>query len=258
MTDEGSEGPPHDPMATGLPMGAAAPVGDGVANVVGASPSDRPPERGELHIVERRSWKTWQLVLAVIIAAVLGMAFNGASGSATTSAGSSGSGSGSYKLPAPSGSATTTAPASGKLGATTTTAAGGATTTTAAGAVATTVAGGATTTTAAGGTTAATGPATVLVPATQLTGNWTSPAFNIAGGTWNIGWAFQCASTASTPTFEVFVVDNGASPGATPAVTSAVTQGQSVTPQASTGSQQIVVRSPAGCRWVVKVTGFSG
>ena len=125
--------------------------------------------------------------------------------------------------------------------------------------------GGATTTTVAGGATTTTstvpvvvGPATVLVPATQLTGNWTSPTFNIAGGTWNIGWAFACDPVpAQTPTFAVFVVNAGASPGTTPAVTSTAPSGQSVTPQTTTGSQQIVVQSPAGCRWVVKVTGSS-
>ena len=98
----------------------------------------------------------------------------------------------------------------------------------------------------------------MLVPATQLTGDWTSPVFNIAGGTWNIGWAFACSPVpASTPTFEVFVVNTGASPGPSPAVTSSAPSGQSVAPQTTTGSQQIDVRAPAGCRWAVKVTGSS-
>ena len=129
----------------------------------------------------------------------------------------------------------------------------------------TTTAGGsdsATSTTTAGGSSgsspATLAPATVLVPATQLTGDWTSPVFTIAGGTWNIGWAFACSpAPAATPTFAVFVVDTGASPGPSPAVTSSAPSGQSVAPQTTTGSQQIDVRAPTGCRWAVKVTGSS-
>jgi hypothetical protein len=63
---------------------------------------------------------------------------------------------------------------------------------------------------------------------------------------------------SATPTFQIFVVNSGASPGATPAVTSAAASGQSVTPQTTTGSQQLIVQTSASCRWAVKVTGFSG
>jgi hypothetical protein len=54
------------------------------------------------------------------------------------------------------------------------------------------------------------------------------------------------------------VVTAGGTPSGTPAVTSAAASGQSVTPQSSLGSQQIVVQASAACRWAVKVTGFSG
>lgn len=222
---------------------------------------DYQPEKGDLKIKERRAWKTWQLVAAMVVAAVFGMWFNGNAGSRSGT--SSGSGS-TYKLP-PASSPATTVPSGASSGAsaassTTTTAAGGATTTTATGGTTTTTAAGG----AAGGSTAtsstvAAGPATVLIPATQLSGNWTSPAFNIAAGTWNIGWAFQCVPVPSTtPTFQIFVVDNGAAPGSTPAVTSSTGSGNSVTPQTSAGSQQIIVQTSAACRWAVKVTGFSG
>ena len=230
---------------------------------------DTRPEPGSLHLKGGRSWKTWQLVVAVIVAAVVGMWFNGSTGSATSA--SSGSGGGAYKLPAPSAPAGSPTTVAGSNSTSTTTAggSGGAiSTTTAAGgsgsSTSTTTAGGSgssTSTTTAGGSAsspAALAPASVLVPATQLTGDWTSPVFNIAGGTWNIGWAFACSPVpASTPTFEVFVVNTGASPGPSPAVTSSAASGQSVTPQTSTGSQQIDVRAPAGCRWAVKVTGSS-
>ena len=237
-------------------------AGGGTEVDTGSDLDDRQPEPGDLHIVQKRTWRTWQLVAAVIVAALLGMWINGSTGGASGSSATSG---GESKLPPPSESTTT--PPSGahgsSSGSTTTTTAGGA-----AGATTTTTAGsgggsaGATTTTTTGGgapATAAAGPNTVLVPATQQTGNWTSPAFTIAGGTWDIGWAFRCTPPpASGPSFQVFVVANGASPGPTPAVTSTDPQGQSVTPQTSTGSQQIVVQAPPGCLWAVKVTGFSG
>ncbi len=211
---------------------------------------DSRTEPGSLHIVGRRSWKTWQLSIAVVLAAVFGMWFNGNTGSATETTGSSSS-SGGFKIPAAAGtsSSTTTTAAPDKSTTSTTASVGGSTaTTTAPGSSSTS------STTVA----QAVGPATVLIPATELAGNWTSSAFTIAGGTWNIGWAFSCAPVpAATPTFAVFVVKAGASAGTTPAVTSSAPSGQSVTPQTSTGSQQIIVHAPSGCRWVAKVTGSS-
>ena len=71
------------------------------------------PEQGELGIKERRSWKTWQLLVAVLVAAVVGMAINGATGSSSSagagsnSSAAGGSG-GGYKLPPPSSGAVTT------------------------------------------------------------------------------------------------------------------------------------------------------
>ena len=215
------------------------------------------PEPGELKIKERRTWKTWQLVAAILVAALVGMWFNGSTGSASGPSASSGSGGGSYKLPAAQG--TTSAGASNSAGGTTKTGAAGATTTKtgAAGATTTTTsaaaaAGSSSTTTSS----VAVGPATVLIPATQSTGNWTSPAFTIAGGTWNIGWAYQCTpAPAAAPAFQIFAVNSGSAPGASPAVTSAAASGNSITPLTSTGSQQVIVQTSAACRWAVKVTG---
>ena len=42
--------------------------------------SDDPPEPGELKIKERRSWKTWQLLAAALVAAIFGMWINGDTG----------------------------------------------------------------------------------------------------------------------------------------------------------------------------------
>ncbi len=211
---------------------------------------DRPPHPGELGLVGRRAWPTWAMVLLGVVCLVLGMAINGKVGTSSASTNQA-----TYKLP----------PAAGSPGATTTTTTGGSSTstTTAGGSsTSTTTAGGSTATTTAGGSTATTvapGPPTVLIPATQLSGNWTSATFTIAAGQWNIGWAFQCTpAPATTPTFEIFVTTPGGSPGSTPAVTSSAASGQSVTPQNSLGAQQIVVQTTAACRWAVKVTGFSG
>ncbi len=201
------------------------------------------PEKGDLKIKERRSWKTWQLVLVALVASVLGMWFNGSTGSASGSGGASG-GSG-YKLPPPTGATPTTAAGS----------AGSPPTTAAASSATTTTAAGASTPTSAP---AAVGPATVLVPETQQSGNWTSPAFTIAGGTWNIGWAFQCVpAPTGGPSFQIFVVNAGGTPGSSPAVTSSAPSGNAITPQTSPGSQQVVVQTTAACRWAVKVTGSS-
>lgn len=216
-----------------------------------------------MHIKGRRSWKTWQLFLAVLVAAFIGMAINGNVGNASTTSASGGGSEGAYKLPPPSGagSTSTTAPTgqssrSGTGSSTTTTSAAGA------------ASGSTTTTTAAGGagggsttaTTAPLGQESYLVPEYQSSGNWTSPTFNIAGSTWYVGWAFQCNPVpAAKPTFAVYVVTPpGSSPSGTPAVTSNDPQGQSVTNLTSTGSQQVVVQSPPQCKWAVKVTGYGG
>ena len=99
--------------------------------------SDGPPEPGELKIKERRSWKTWQLLTAVLIAAIFGMWINGDTGGGASS--TTGTSSGSGKLPPPSaassgsaagGSTATTTTAAGGSSVTTTTAASGSTTTT--------------------------------------------------------------------------------------------------------------------------------
>lgn len=214
---------------------------------------DERPAPGELRIRERRSWKTWQLLTAVLIAVIAGMWINGDTGGGASNA--SGTGSGQEKLPPPSASSaggstasTTTAPVAGSS--TTTTALGGSTTTTGAG--------GTTTTTAASSTssTAVAGPARQLLLSPQLRGNWTSTAFTTTAAGWNIGWAFNCAPPpAAGPSFQVFVVPTGSAPSGTAAVSETGSSGQSITAQSSLGSQTLVVQAPASCTWIVKVTG---
>jgi hypothetical protein len=220
------------------------------------------PAPGSLRLKEKRSWKTWQLVLGIVAAAGVGMAINGNVG-ASGSGGSSGlgtSGGGAYTLPPAGGSATST----------TVSTVGGSTTTSSptAGASTTTTAGGkskdTTTTTASSSSSSTTGsttttsipPARLLLGPTQLQGNWTSPAFTITAPAWNIGWAFQCTPAPTTGTsFQVFVTAAGASPGSAAAISETGASGQAVTAQTSAGKQTLVVQAPANCAWAVKVTG---
>ena len=58
--------------------------------------SDDQPQPGELKIKERRSWKTWQLLTAILVATIFGMWINGDTGGGSSANGSS---SGSSKLP---------------------------------------------------------------------------------------------------------------------------------------------------------------
>lgn len=100
----------------------------------------------------------------------------------------------------------------------------------------------------------------VLVGPYQSKGDWTSPSFDIAGGQWNIGWAFECSpAPAGAPSFEVFVVPAGSSvsAAAVPAVNESGSSGQSVTSQSTSGSQEIVVEAGSSCVWAVKVTGVA-
>lgn len=231
----------------GVPTAPAEPTGfvysDGSA----------PPAPGELGIKQKRTWKTWQLLVGMGITLVIGMGIDAWVGSGQNGTSNSSASTPAYQIPTSSGSATTTTSAgargSGGSSTTTTTAAGGSTTTTQAG-------GSTTTTSAPASSGASAGPAHVLVGPTQMQGNWTSPAFTTSAAGWNIGWAFRCVPAPATgASFEVFVTPVGASPGGTPAVSGTGASGQSVTSQSSLGAQTLVVEAPATCTWVVKVTG---
>ena len=198
----------------------------------------------------------------MIVAALVGMALNYNSSGATPSSTSASGGHG-YALPPPQAgggrTATTTTPSTTvptqhSTGHAVTGAASGhgakpvghSATTTAP----------AVTTTTAPSSAAATGPIAILVPATQLHGNWTSGPFAITAAPWNIGWAFQCTpAPASGPSFQVFVAPVGGKPAASPAVNESGASGKQVTPVSTTGNQVITVQAPANCVWAVKVTG---
>jgi hypothetical protein len=222
------------------------------------------PAAGSLGIKEKRTWKTWQLGVAVIVAVLLGMLINYRTVGATDSGktGSSGGG-GAYTLPPEGGSSTSTTAVAGS-GSTSTTAAGGVVTTTTSATswgkskdtTTTTAAGSSTTSTTSSTTATTTPPARLLLGPMQSQGNWTSPAFTITAPSWNIGWAFQCSPVPTAGTsFQVFVTQAGASPGGAAAISETGGSGQAVTAQSSLGKQTLVVEAPANCAWAVKVTG---
>jgi hypothetical protein len=215
--------------------------------------SDSIPKPGELRIKQRRTWKTWQLLTAVLVAVIAGMWINGDTGGGTSSANGTGSSGGHLPPPSAASSAsggTTTTTAAGGSSVTTTTTAGGSTTTTAAGGAATT------STTSPTGSTPAPGPARQLLLSPQQQGNWTSTQFTTTAAPWNIGWAFRCApAPASGPSFQVFVTPAGSPPSGSAAISETGPSGQSVTAQSSLGLQTLVVQAPASCTWIVKVTG---
>jgi hypothetical protein len=207
------------------------------------------PAPGELGIVEKRTWKTWHLVLGMLFAAGVGLAINYHTVGASQSS-NGGSGGGAYKLPTPSGSATTTTASGGTDGTSptiTTTPAGPKKSTTASSG------GGASTTTVP---TAAPTPAHLLLGPTQSRGDWTSPAFTVTAAGWNIGWAFQCTpAPLSGSSFQVTVVPAGAAPTGSPVLSESGASGQAVAAQTTIGRQVLVVQAPANCAWAVKVTG---
>jgi hypothetical protein len=229
--------PPPSSSSAGTAPGGAGPGGE-----------DPMPAPGDLRIKGRRSWATWQLLVAIVIALLVGFALNGTTeGSASESSAAP-----AYKLPTSAGSTSTstTAPS----GSTATKASSGSTTTTAADSSTTTTAaaGGSTSTSS----TAAAGPARVLLGPTKMDGNWTSPAFTTTAASWNIGWAFSCSpAPVSGPSFQVSVVPSGSSASGSSAISETGASGQSITPQSTLGAQTLVVQAPTGCMWVVKVTG---
>jgi len=204
------------------------------------------PARGELGIKERRAWRTWHLVVAVIVSAVLGMALDYYTDSGSHSSTPSSSG-GAYTPPPPAGSNTTTTAATNS--GSTTTASSDTTTTAGAG-------GGTAQSSTTTSTTAAPAVARILLGPTQSRGNWTSPAFTTTVASWNIGWAFQCTpAPTGGASFQVTVAPAGSTSPGTTAISESGASGQSVTAESTVGTQILTVQAPSTCVWAVKVTG---
>ena len=64
---------PAPPDLPSPPAGQTPPAPDVAGVGVGDPLDDTRPEPGSLHLRGGRAWKTWQLVVAVIVAAVVGM-----------------------------------------------------------------------------------------------------------------------------------------------------------------------------------------
>jgi len=208
---------------------------------------DRP---GGLDIKETRSWATWQLATAALIAAVVGMliGYSGKKPSlqASASAPKISLGGPSVSI-SPGASATaTSAPASSTTAPTATTASATATT------VATTPAGSGSTTVAANQ------PQVVLEPQTNGAGPDQLPTFSTAGP-WNIGWAFSCvAAPGGSAAFTVQVVSEPAATTPVTAVTQTSRLSSGVTRETGGGKFHLQITTDPACRWAVKVTGVAG
>lgn len=194
---------------------------------------DAIPKPGQLGLIGRRAWKTWQVVIVIAVALGLGLWWNykpvGSSASPNQR---------SYVPPPPSGATTTTTTAASSAS-TTTTSAGGA---------------------LPNSTTGTTQPAKLLLAGHQQTGNWTSTPFTTTAAGWIIGWAYACnPAPASGPSLQIFVTPVGATASGTPAITETGASGQegpqNVTTQSGVGAQQLIVEAPPQCEWAVKVTG---
>jgi hypothetical protein len=141
-----------------------------------------------LDIRERRSWKTWQLFVAIMLALVGGMAIGNLG---SKSASSTGADKPLYSLPPDTGGSSSAQP-----------------------------------TTSAYPTTSAStqptssgslkkGPITLLLPNKNGIGPNSTVAFT-AGGQWKLGWAYDCQLARNgTGTFAVFVVPSGGLPCST-------------------------------------------
>ena len=213
-----------------------------------APPDDKIPARGELGISEKRSWKTWHLVTAIVVATLVGMAIDhytdrgSSSGTKPNSA--------AYHPPPPAGSTgSTTSVVAGDKASSSTTVGGGGSSTTAAG-------GSAATSSTTSSSSAPAGPAQILLGPTQSQGNWTSPPFTVTAAGWNIGWAFRCTpAPTGGPSFQVSVVPAGTSPTGAAVISETGATGQSVSAESTVGKQVLVVQAPSTCVWAVKVTG---
>jgi len=211
---------------------------------VAARGTDR-PRPGDLGIRQKRSWRTWHLVVAVAVSVVLGMVIGNdtSSGGGGTGTSSNGAAKTTYTLPPPAGSGSSASSTTVPSSSTTTQAAVGG-------------GGGAPSTTTTSSTPAGSGKSTILLPAKQASGNWTSPAFTVGAAPWSLGWAYQCTpAPAPGSAFEIFVDPAGNAPSTTPAVKETASSGAAVTSETSTGQQDLSVQAPTGCVWKVKVAG---
>lgn len=183
-----------------------------------------------LDIRERRSWRTWQMFVAIVFALVAGMALGnlGAKSGSATAADKP-----LYSLPPDAGNSPSAQPTTNVRA----------------------------TTSASVQPTATgslkTGPITILLPNKNGQGPNTTVAFT-AGGQWKLGWAYDCQlAKGGTGTFAVFVVSSSGTQSPTPAVQKTGRSGNGVATLTSLGAQRLHISTDGACRWAVKVTGVA-
>ncbi len=246
------------------------------------------PAPGELRIRERRSWRTWQLIVGLAIALVVGMVIGNSGGrnaAPVTNA---------YTLPAPAGSpdspsasspsaaasvsATTKASAAGTPTSTvatsaavpTTTAPGPSTTLPAASEPPGTGGGptaGVSTSIVAGGQDYTVGPAAptitaasaaapaggVLVPKAQASGSWSTASFTVSSGSWQVGWAYSCSGVRAGEAFQIYVLSAGGKATPEPIVQQWTLADQGVTSADVHGTLTLQIEANETCVSAVKV-----
>jgi hypothetical protein len=220
------EAQPEAPTWASRPEAQAAEAGPAAG-----APEPSWDQPGGLEIKEKRSWRTWHVLVAAFASLLVGMAI-GHAGSSGSSAG--GSAQPLFKLPDSGGTPTTATLSAGDAPTTTTSVVAPASTPVA--------------------PTPVTGVAKVLVTKTG-TGPLPPTAFAVKGGTWNIGWAYDCTKSGSADgagTFHITVAPPSGS--AAIAVDETGRSNKGVTPRTEAGALSVEVRT--ACRWVLKVTGI--
>lgn len=207
---------------------------------------------GNLGIKERRTWKTYQVVIFCGLTLLMGMRI-GYDGNSETTVSSGGPANGVSGLPPdPGATASTPAPADADdPGATVTPGdpsegdletGRGADTDGSPGAEGSPAAA------------AAGGVPQVILELTPRTGSFTSEAFSVAPGAWKLGWSFSCQKQGGTGLFAISLQRPGGEVvGTDPAIDRDGDQGTGVEEMASDGEHVIVVSTE--CLWAVKVTG---
>lgn len=219
------------------------------------APSPPPPveiQPGTHGIRGKRSWKTWQVIVACVISLLLGMRL-GYDGESSTKAIAGGTVPGGSGLPPDpnAGSSTTLPPDPGadpgaEPGSDPGSDPG-------ADAGPGDPAGDGTTESSAPGS----GTAQLLLEITPHTGSSKSETFKVAAGGWKLGWSFNCSKQGGTGNFAIAVQrPDGTEIPDDPPVGLDDAQGTGVQDYTSDGEHVLAITTD--CLWALKVTGIPG
>jgi len=178
---------------------------------------------GGLGLRDTRSWRTWQMITAIVLALIVGMIVGHIGGSSSLDASSAPL----FSLPADASSAPSASTPAVE------------------------------TESAKPAARAKTGPAVVLMPNINGTGTKTLRVFT-AGGAWKVGWAFNCVlANSAAGSFKVFVVPDGGTVPDSALFEKSGRSGDGITAGTTLGAQHLHIQADEGCRWAVKVTGVA-